>query len=379
LAVAFLTWTITAQRSSLPKKLRCASLQAGGFGGIVYALEYPWLLWLLPLPLLVWLLIPSYKDEQTSVRIPFFDRVAAAAGLKPAPGAIVPRRNWLQKILAPLCWCLTLIALARPVSIEPPISKIEPARDLMLGLDISQSMETPDFISPEGRRITRINAVKRVVDGFIQHRIGDRIGLIVFGAAPYPQSPFTRDHSTCRALLAETQAGMAGPQTMIGDAIGLAIKEFENSEVKEKVLILLTDGNDTGSRMPPLKAAEIAKDHGVKIHTVVIGNPKATGEDKVDVGLMRSVAEKTGGRFFLGQDQKQLAEIYATLDRITPQNFKSQTYRPKHQLFLYPLLAALLLLIAYQLTMFTWTLLKSLRARQRAYFSEGQAGGLPHV
>jgi Ca-activated chloride channel homolog len=345
----------------------------------VYALEYPWILWLFPLPLLVWLLIPSYKDEQTSVRIPFFDRVAAAAGLKPAPGAIVPRTNWLQKILAPLCWCFTLIALARPVFIEPPIQKIQPARDLMLALDISQSMETPDFISPEGKRITRIDAVKQVVDGFIQRRTGDRIGLIVFGLAPYPQSPFTLDHSTCRALLRETQAGMAGPQTMIGDAIGLSIKEFENSEAKERVLILLTDGNDTGSRMPPLKAAEIANDHGVKIHTIVIGNPKATGEDKVDVALMRSVSEKTGGRFFLGQDQKQLAEIYATLDRITLQNFKTQTYRPKHQLFFYPFGTALFSLIAYQIVMFSWTFIKGLQARRDPYFAEGEAEHLPHV
>ena len=344
----------------------------------MYALEYRWVLWLLPLPLLVWLLLPSYKDQQTSVRIPFFRRVAEAAGLRPAPGAIVPRTNWLQKVLAPFCWCLTLLALARPVFVEPPVQKIQPARDLMLALDISQSMETPDFISPEGKRITRISAVKRVVDDFIQRRTGDRIGLIVFGAAPYPQAPFTLDHATCRALLAETQAGMAGPQTMLGDAIGLAIKEFENSEAKEKVLILLTDGNDTGSRMPPLKAAEIAKDHGVKIHTVVIGNPKATGEDKVDVALMRSVSKETGGQFFLGQDQKQLADIYATLDRITLQNFRTQTYRPKRQLFPYPLAAALVLLIAYQFIMFVWTLAKSLRARARSAL-EPQATQLPHA
>jgi Ca-activated chloride channel homolog len=345
----------------------------------VYTFEYRWILWLLPVPLLVWLLMPSYKDEQTSVRIPFFNRVAETARLKPAPGAIVPQTNWLQKVLVPLCWCLTLIALARPVLVEPPVQKIQPARDLMLALDISQSMETPDFISPEEKRITRIEAVKRVVDDFIQRRTGDRIGLIVFGAAPYPQTPFTLDHSTCRALLAETQPGMAGPQTMLGDAIGLAIKEFENAEAKEKVLILLTDGNDTGSRMPPLKAAEIAKDHGVKIHTVVIGNPKATGEDKVDVALMRSVSEKTGGRFFLGQDQKQLADIYATLDRITVQNFKTQTYRPKRQLYQYPLAVALILVIVYQFIMFMWTLVKRLHARVRPTFVKSQTAQLPHV
>jgi Ca-activated chloride channel family protein len=345
----------------------------------VYAFEYRWLLAVLPLPLLVWLVLPSYKEEQSSVRIPFFRLITVATGLKPAAGAIVPRTNWLQKVLSPLCWCLTVVALARPVYIEPPIQRIQPARDLMLALDISQSMETPDFISPEGKRITRIDAVKQVVDGFIERRTGDRIGLIVFGAAPYPQVPFTLDHATCRALLRETQAGMAGPQTMIGDAIGLAIKEFQNSEAQERVLILLTDGNDTGSRMPPVKAAEIAKDNRVKIHTIAIGNPKATGEDKVDVALMRSISGTTGGQFFLGQDQKQLAEVYATLDRITPKNYKTQSYRPKRQLFMYPLAVAILLLVGYQLVMFIWTGILALAARRSSVRSQNEAIAVPHV
>ncbi len=332
----------------------------------MYALEYRWVLALLPLPLLIWLFLPRYKEEQISVRIPFFEQVAAAAGLKPAPGAIVPRTNWLQHVLAPICWVFVLVALARPVFIEPPIQKIQPARDLMLALDISQSMETPDFISPEGKRITRIAAVKRVVDSFIERRTGDRIGLIVFGAAAYPEAPFTLDHKTCRALLRGTQAGMAGPQTMIGDAIGLAIKQFEHSQAEQRVLILLTDGNDTGSRMPPVKAAEIAKDRGIKIHTVAIGNPKATGEDKVDLPLMRSISSATGGRFFLGQDQKQLADIYAILDRITPRNYKTQSYRPKRQLFMYPLGAALFVLLAYHIAMFASSSIRGLWTRRSA-------------
>jgi Ca-activated chloride channel family protein len=345
----------------------------------MYAFEYRWLLAVLPLPLLIWLLLPSYKEEQSSVRIPFFRLITAATGLKPAAGAIVPRTNWLQKIVAPLCWCLTVIAVARPVFIEPPIQRIQPARDLMLALDISQSMETSDFISPEGKRITRINAVKQVVDGFIQRRTGDRIGLIVFGAAAYPQVPFTLDHATCRTLLKETQAGMAGPQTMIGDAIGLAIKEFQNGEAQERVLILLTDGDDTGSRMPPVKAAEIAKQRGIKIHTVAIGNPKATGEEKVDVKLMRSISATTGGQFFLGQDQNQLAGVYATLDRITPKNYKTQTYRPKRQLFMYPLGGAVLLVLGYHLVMLAWAAVKSLAVRAEKFRDQGEAIGLPHA
>ena len=340
----------------------------------MYTLEHPWLLLLAPLPVLVWLLLPPYKEEQIAVRFPFFERLTAAAGLKPAPGAVVLRSNWLQKVIAPFCWGLLVLALARPVYVEPPIQRIQPARDLMLALDISQSMETNDFISPEGKRITRIAAVKRVVDGFIQRRTGDRIGLIVFGAAAYPEAPFTLDHETCRALLRQTQAGMAGPQTMIGDAIGLAIKEFERSEAKDRILILLTDGNDTGSRMPPEKAAEIARDRGVKIHTVAIGDPNATGGDKVDIRLMRAISGVTGGRFFLGQDERQLNDVYATLDRITPQNYKTESYRPKRQLFMYPLAIAVFLVVGYHLLMFLWCSLVGFMRRRKHSADSGYQG-----
>jgi Ca-activated chloride channel family protein len=345
----------------------------------VHALEYRWVLLLLPLPALVWLLLPTYREEQISVRLPFFRQTAEAAGVKPAPGAIVPRTNWLQRVLAPILWALVVLALARPVFIEPPIQKIQPARDLMLALDISQSMETPDFISPEGKRISRIAAVSQVVDGFIERRTGDRIGLIVFGAAAYPEAPFTLDHKTCRELLSETQAGMAGPQTMIGDAIGLAIREFEASKAQERVLILLTDGNDTGSRMPPVKAAEIASQRGIKIHTVAIGNPKAADEEKVDTALMRAISAKTGGQFFVGQDQNQLAEIYNTLDRITPKNYKTQSYRPKRQLFVYPLGAAVLLSLLYEFALFSWVELKSLWARTSSKRARRDLGTLSNA
>jgi Ca-activated chloride channel homolog len=329
----------------------------------MYALEYPWLLLVAALPLVVWLLLPPYREERLSVRIPYFDRVAEAAGIKPSSGAVIMRTSWLQRIVAPICWCLVVLALARPVFIEPPIERIQPARDLMLALDLSQSMETNDFISPEGKRVTRISAVKSVVHDFIQRRKGDRIGLIVFGTAAYPEAPFTLDHEICRTMLKDTQPGMAGPQTMIGDSIGLAIKQFATSKAEERVLIILTDGNDTGSSMPPEKAAEIARDRGIKIHTIAIGNPNASGAGKVDINLMKSIASTTGGRFFVGQDGKQLSEVYAVLDRITPKNYKVDSYRPKRQLFMYPLGAALLLIVGYHFVVLLWGFLATMFRR----------------
>jgi Ca-activated chloride channel family protein len=323
----------------------------------VCRLDYPWLMALLPLPLLIyWLLLP-YKEEQDSLRLSFFSYISSAIGVIPQPGAVIPRTTWLQKILAPVCWCLIVLALARPQRVEPPIQKIQPGRDVMLALDISQSMETPDFRTPEGKRMRRVDAVKQVVTNFIQRRKNDRVGLIVFGQAAYPVTPFTLDHDACIKILNQTDAGMAGPQTMIGDAIGLAIKQFDNSDAKQKLLILLTDGNDTGSRMPPRKAAEIAGQRGITIHVVGIGDPHATGEDKVDYAALADIAKATGGQLFHGQNRDELEKAYATLDAITPQNFKTLSYQPKTELFMIPLGVGVILLTAYHILMLIISLL----------------------
>ena len=331
----------------------------------MYRLEYPWLLALLPLPFLIYWLLPPYKEEEDSLRITFFDYLTSAIGVTPEPGAVIPKTNWLQKILAPICWCFILLALARPQFVEPPIEKIQPGRDLMLALDISQSMETPDFRTPDGKHMRRVDAVKQVVSQFVRRRKNDRIGLIVFGQAAYPVVPFTLDHDACLKILSQTDAGMAGPQTMIGDAIGLAIKQFENSEAKQRVLILLTDGNDTGSRMPPRKAAEIAGQKGITIHVVGLGDPHATGEDKVDYAALNAIAKATGGQVFHGENRTELENAYNTLDKITPQNFKTLSYQPKRELFMIPLAAAVVLLVGYQLLMLIISLLMRLFHRSR--------------
>jgi Ca-activated chloride channel homolog len=317
----------------------------------VYRLEYPWILAILPLPLLVYWLLPPYKEEQDSLRLSFFSYISSAIGITPQAGAVIIKTNWLQKILAPVCWGLIVVALARPQRVEPPIQKIQPGRDVMIALDISQSMETSDFHSTDGKRLRRVDAVKKVVTDFIQKRKNDRIGLIVFGQAAFPVTPFTLDHDACIKILKQIDVGMAGPQTMIGDAIGLAIKQFDNSDAKQRVMILLTDGNDTGSRMPPLKAAEIASQRGITIHVVGIGDPHAAGEYKVDYAALGGIAKATGGRLFHSENRGELEKAYTTLDAITPQNFRMLSYQPKSELFMIPLGAAVLLLTGYHVVM----------------------------
>ncbi len=330
--------------------------------------EYPWGFIILPLPLLVWLLAKPFREHQQALRMPFFEEAARAAGLKPSQGAVVLKRSFVQMSIAVVVWVLLVAALARPQWIEDPIKKIQSARDIMLALDLSQSMEAKDFIDSSGNRINRLEAVKNVVDDFIAKREGDRIGLIVYGAGAYPQAPFTLDHDGVRVLLEQTEIGMAGPRTVIGDAIGLAIKLFEASEVDDRVLILLTDGNDTGSKMPPEKAADIAASRGIVIHTIGIGDPSTSGDDQVDLETLQRIAKTTGGEFFRGEDSEGLKGIYASLDAMTPKNYETFSYRPKLPLFQWPLGIATILVLMYELIML---LIMSIPKRKQPSDSSG--------
>lgn len=310
----------------------------------MYELGYPWLLLLLPAPLLVWWLLPPHHETSASIRLPFFDKVAEAANISPTEGSVIPRKSLRQTIIEALAWCLVVLALARPQFVEPPIEKVEPQRDILLALDLSQSMQTKDFQAADGKVEARVEAVRTVVSDFVARRTGDRIGLVVFGDAPYPLAPFTMDHVLVRTMIDGLLPGMAGPRTAMGDTLGLAIRMFEKTKVGEKVLVLLTDGNDTASRMPPLKAAEIAKSKGIVVHTVGIGDRQTTGEEKLDEATLQEIASKTGGRYFFGANAPELAEIYKTLDEITPEDQKTTSWRPRIELFHWPLAAAIILL-----------------------------------
>jgi Ca-activated chloride channel family protein len=304
-------------------------------------LAYPWLLFLLPLPLLVYWLWPPHREPRQSLVVPFLPRLAVETGQEPGQGAIIMRGRWLRTISLLLGWILTVIALARPQIIEPPITKNVPVRDMLLAVDLSGSMETKDFKDAKGQTVDRLTAVKEVLDDFLAKRKGDRVGLIFFGTAPFVQAPFTEDLKVCRELLDEAQVKMAGPQTAFGDALGLAITMFDRSQVKSRVLIALTDGNDTSSKVPPTKAAEIARDKGIVIHTVAVGDPRAAGEDALDVDTLKSVASTTGGSYAHAEDRAQLDSIYQQLDKIEPQQAETVSHRPKRDVYWWPLAAAL--------------------------------------
>lgn len=330
----------------------------------MWQLDYPWLLLLLPLPWLAYRFLPAYNEARSAVRVPFFGAMSRAVG--EAPGIAGSRRNRWQLLLNALVWALILLAVSRPVYVEKPIERQQPVRDLMLAIDLSQSMETEDFTNAQGEKINRLAAVKDVVQGFIDKRKDDRIGLIVFGSGAYPQAPLTLDHASLSLLLADTGIGMAGPNTAIGDAIGLSLKLLDKAHEQEKVLMLLTDGNDTSSAITPDHAAEMAANKGVVIHTIGIGDPDASGEAKVNLQGLEQIANTTGGRFFRAEDRAALDQVYNTLDQLTPHQVKTLSHQPQRELFYWPLGAALLLLALYQLGALLRPNLAGVRQRQEA-------------
>lgn len=307
---------------------------------------WPWAFAVLPLPALAWWLLSPYRERRASVQIPFFARVAEATGQTPQKGAVVIRRQALQMIVATIIWLLIVTALAQPQRVGDAISHDISARDIMLAIDISGSMDQTDLETADKKMIQRLAGVKQVVDAFIARRKGDRIGLILFGTKAYIQCPFTQDLATIQSLLDQTEVGMAGEQTAIGDAVGLSIKAFEASNAQQKMLILLTDGNDTASRVPPAQAADIARQRDLVIYTIGVGDPNATGENRVDFATLRTVASATGGSFFRAENGAQLEGIYADIDKLAPVKLQTETWRPKLPLFQWPLGAATLLGIA---------------------------------
>lgn len=308
----------------------------------------PWLAALAPLPALVYWLLPAYDTRRPAVRVPFFTALMRLSGATPRAGASVSRRGLWRALVLLTCWLLALSALMRPQWVLPPVHQEKPARDLLLLVDLSGSMDTEDFTNAEGKKANRLAAVKEVLDEFLARRQGDRVGVVVFGSAPFALVPFTTDLKLARQMLAEMQVGMAGPRTVLGDAIGLGINLFAASTAPAKTMIALTDGNDTASSVPPAEAARIAKDRGIVIHTVAIGDPTVVGEDKLDETALRDVAAATGGGYYRALDRDALEGIYARLDQVEARKVETVSFQPRLELYWVPLAALLLLSMLMQ-------------------------------
>ena len=320
-------------------------------------IEFVWL-WvfaLLPLPWLVRRLIPSATPvEQAALVVPFLDDFSGGdtrQGLQASAWTFT---------LAIIAWCLLVIAGARPQWLGEPIEQSISGRDLMLAVDLSGSMEEQDFIL-NNQRVDRLTATKWVAGDFISRRAGDRIGLILFGTQAYLQTPLTFDRKTVVTLLNESAIGLAGDNTAIGDAIGLAVKRLGDQQTSNRVLILLTDGANTAGEVSPIKSAELAAEKNLKIYTIGIGademivrsffgSQRVNPSKDLDEETLTAIAKKTGGRYFRARDADELNQIYQMLDQLEPVEKDKQYFRPKTELFYWPLGLALLLAAIISLT-----------------------------
>ncbi|TYK64852.1 VWA domain-containing protein [Colwellia echini] len=349
---------------------------------------YPWAFLLVLLPIIVTLFAPAYKEKKPSIKVPYFANLVDITGEKPQTGAVLLNRNNLQRLMVFIAWLCIVTAIAKPEMIGEPINQEKSARDLMIAVDLSGSMAVEDFTLPKAvnknltdntadssanssinsstsvstnsltntvsstsaadssnqntntntKYVNRLVAVKHVLDDFVKHRDHDRLGLILFGDAPYLQAPFTDDISAWQSLLNESDIGMAGQSTAFGDAIGLAISVFEQSDTKNRVLIVLTDGNDTASKVPPVEAAKIAAAHDIKIYTIAIGDPSAVGEEKVDLDVLNDIAKITHGKSFQALNSDELLQVYTEINKLEPQEFDSLSFRPRVSIHHYPII-----------------------------------------
>ena len=314
-------------------------------------IEWPWLLLALPLPLLsYWLLPPQTPQQQAALNVPFLDDFG-----QPTATVMSDGKNRWPLLIAALAWSLLVIASARPQWLGEPIEQAISGRDLMLAVDVSGSMEQKDF-ELANQRVDRLTATKWVASEFIQRRMGDRIGLILFGTTAYLQAPLTFDRTTVSTLLEESFIGITDdkPATSIGDAIGLAVKRLKEESAQSRVLILLTDGANTAGEVTPLQAAELAAAHQLKIYTIgigaetmivrgVFGSQRVNPSRDLDEKTLTTIAETTGGQYFRAKNTEQLERIYQLLDELEPIEKDKQYFRPMSELYPWPLGLALAL------------------------------------
>ena len=314
---------------------------------------WPWLLLLLPLPLFVYWL-PQKRNNRIS---------AALIMPQLLPNTSVSMTNNTSKksplVILSLCWLLTVLALSQPQWLGETVDIPTEGREMMIAVDLSGSMQIEDM-SLHGSTVNRLDMLKEVLGNFIERRIGDRLGLILFADDAYMQTPMTFDRETVKQMLDESQLGLVGRKTAIGDAIALAVKRFDAKQKSNKILLLLTDGQNTAGKITPEQALELAIAKDVTIYSIGIGadvmlqqslfgTRRVNPSSELDEKTLTKLAQQTGGKYFRAKDSEGMELIYSLLDQLEPIEQDQQQMRPLTALFYWPLSLALLLSVGYLL------------------------------
>jgi len=319
----------------------------------MFEFVYLWIFFLLPLPLLIRYLLKEKQINYTQVWIPLAEGLSESH----APS----QRTYLKSIVPWLAWLLLLTALARPVWFGDPIRLQQQSRDMMISLDLSGSMQEVDM-PLNGQTVDRLTLLKNLLKTFIQQRQGDRLGLILFADHAYLQTPLTFDLKTIQQMVNESEIGLAGTNTAIGESIAMAIKRFVENKNEQRVLILISDGANNAGSIEPIQAAKQAAKNNITIYTIgigaeqmikrgIFGNQRINPSADLDEKALTEIATLTGGKYFRARNQTELQNIYQTLNQLEPIDSDSIVFRPEKDLFYWPLSTALILLTLFAVSL----------------------------
>ena len=314
---------------------------------------YLWIFFLLPLPLLIRYLLKAKQINYTQVWIPLAEGLNEQLSSSPS--------GYLKSILPWLTWLLLLTALAKPVWFGDPVRLQQKSRDMIISLDLSGSMQEVDM-PLNGQTVDRLTLLKDLLKTFIEQRQGDRLGLILFADHAYLQTPLTFDLKTIQRMVDESEIGLAGTRTAIGESIAMAIKRFVENKNEQRVLILISDGANNAGSIEPIQAAKQAAKNNITLYTIgigaeqmikrgIFGNQRINPSADLDEKTLTEIANLTGGKYFRARNQTELQNIYHTLNQLEPIDTDSITFRPEKDLFYWPLSTAFILLSIFVITL----------------------------
>jgi len=319
--------------------------------------EYPDLLWLLAIPVL---LVLHYIYLEMAGRHPHM-RVSTSVPWRLKSSPFMSLLRHVPFVLRVFALSMVVVAIARPRSSEQMERIDTEGIDIMLAMDVSTSMLARD-LTPD-----RINASKDIAIEFISQRPSDRMGIVVFAGESFTQCPLTTDRATLINLMKEVQTDIIEDGTAIGNGLATAVARMKDSDAKSRVVILLTDGVNNRGEISPQMAAEIAKTYGVRVYTIGVGKegmapyPVMTPwgveiqnvKVEIDEALLSEIAESTGGRYFRATDNTKLAEIYSEINKMEKARTTVDSFPVYKELFgTYALMALLALMLELLLNWF---------------------------